>query len=188
MNESPSTGLGAWQGGDFVLASHLDDGNPVALCVACTRLGRCRLGLRAERLQDGIVTTEIICDAENEGGPRVAHGGWTAGVLDELVGHVPILHRQLSVTGTLNIRYLKPVPIERPLHGRARLVRKEGSRWYVEASLALASTGAELATAEAIMVERDPAHFERHRLWLQGQDTAGRAAEAIPNTDGGTKN
>jgi acyl-coenzyme A thioesterase PaaI-like protein len=163
--------LGEWQGGDFVLTEPPGQGQ-VMLCLACSRLGHCRLGLRAESLSDGVVTTDIECGPENEGGPRVAHGGWTAGVLDELVGHVPIMHRQLSVTGTLSIRYLKPVPIGRPLRGRAQLVRREGRRWYVEASLSLAASGAELATAEAVMVERDPAHFERHRRWLAEQDNA----------------
>ena len=163
-------GLGAWQGGDFVLGANLDDGAPVALCVACTRLGRCRLGLRAEKLEDGVVTTDLVCDRNNEGGPRVAHGAWVAGVLDELVGHVPILHQQLSVTGTLTVRFLKPVPIDRRLRGTARLVRKEGRKWFVEAVLALRSSGAELARAEAVMVERDPQHFERHRRWLAEQD------------------
>jgi catechol 2,3-dioxygenase len=53
-------------------------------------------------------------------GPRLHHVGlWTAGVLDEVLGHVPILQGQLTVTGTLTVRFVKPVPIERPLEARA---------------------------------------------------------------------
>lgn len=163
-----------WAGGDFVTT----DGRgaavpPVHLCAACARAGHCRLGLGVERLQpDGRVETDLVCGAENEGGPGVAHGGWTAGVCDELVGHVPLLHGQLAVTGTLTVRFVRPVPIDRPLRGQAWVTRKEGSRWFVEARLCLLATGAELARAEAVMVQRDLGHFDRHRQWLADQDTA----------------
>lgn len=157
-----------WAGGDFVVGPGQQ---PVHLCVACSRLGHCRLGLVVERLQPGgEVETELVCGPENEGGPGVAHGGWTASVLDELVGHVPLLQGQLAVTGTLTVRFVKPVPIGRPLRARAEVARKEGSRWFVEARLMLASTAAVLAFGEGIMVERDRGHFARHREWLAGQD------------------
>ena len=156
------------QGGDFVLGE-LASNNEINLCQACARLGHCRMGLRTERLDDGVVTTELSCRSENEGGPGIAHGGWVAGVLDELVGHVPILHGHLTVTGTLTVRFVKPVPIETPLLGEARMLRREGSRWYIEARLTMLSSGAELALAEAVMVERDARHYERHRQWLADQ-------------------
>jgi acyl dehydratase len=163
--------LDDWVGGDFQLGP-VGDGS-IALCGACRRIGHCRLGLRRELLdRDGVVTTEIVCAESEEGGPGVAHGGWTAGVLDELVGHVPLLNGQLAVTGQLTVRFVKPVPIGRPLLATAWRERKEGSRWYVRAVLVLASTGAELATGEGILVERDREHFARHRAWLEEQDAA----------------
>ena len=77
-----------WAGSDFQLPA--DPASPVALCGACRRLGACRLGLGREELQpDGSVHTHLVCGPENEGGPDVAHGGWTAGVFDEVLGHVP---------------------------------------------------------------------------------------------------
>src|SRR6185436_3900317 len=64
----------------------------VVLCGSCQRLSRCRLGMRRETLQDdGVVISEIECPRDNEGGPNVAHGGWTAGILDEMVGHALLL-------------------------------------------------------------------------------------------------
>src|SRR5712672_1528928 len=84
MAESP------WAGSDFQLPPAPE--SPVALCGACRRLGGCRLGLGREELQpDGSVHTDLVCGPENEGGPDVAHGGWTAGVFDEVLGHVPVL-------------------------------------------------------------------------------------------------
>ena len=169
---SGPTDLDEWVGGDF--QSGPAGNGAIALCGACRRIDHCRLGLRTEFLgADGRVTTEIVCAETEEGGPGVAHGGWTAGVLDELVGHVPLLHGQLAVTGELKVRFIKPVPIGRPLLATAWRERKEGSRWYVRAVLILASTGAELATADGVLVERDRAHFARHRTWLAQQDQAG---------------
>ena len=146
----------------------------VRLCAACARLGDCRLGLRSEVLEDdGSVTTELVCDESYEGGPGVAHGGWTAGALDELVGHVVFQHRTLSVTGKLTVSFLRPVPVNRPLRATARKVREENGRWFVHAEIALAATGAVLATAEGEMVLREYKHFARFREWLAAEDAKG---------------
>lgn len=162
---------GSWVGGDFQLGRARP--GAIALCGACSRLGACRLGLRTETLgPDGVVTTELVCAETEEGGPGVAHGAWTAGVLDELVGHVPLLSGRLAVTGELSVRFVKPVPIGRPLVATAWRERQEGSRWFVRARLVLAGSGAELARADAVLVERDRGHFARHRAWLAEQDGA----------------
>ena len=160
-----------WAGSDFQLPP--EPASPVALCGACRRLGACRLGLGREELQpDGSVHTDLVCGPENEGGPDVAHGGWTAGVFDELLGHVPLLNGELAVTGQLSVTYVKPVPVGRPLHARAWTVRRAGHRWYVAGEMTLASTGAVLARGEAVMVVRDIGHFARHQKWLAQQDQA----------------
>jgi acyl-coenzyme A thioesterase PaaI-like protein len=163
---------------DANLTDAIDPGSSPALtsfglCGGCERLLRCRLGFEFERLlDDGSVETSVTCTAEHEGGPSVAHGGWTAAAFDELLGHVPKLHGILAVTGQLSVTYLKPVPIDRPLIGRSWVERREGSRWYVKGELTLAATGAVLSLGEAVMVKRDPLHFERHREWLAQQDLA----------------
>lgn len=170
MNDGRDNTVHRWAGGDFVLPAQSRPGE-VLLCQACTRLGRCRLGLKVEELTpQGTVLTHVVCSEEHEGGPGVAHGGWTAGVLDELVGHVPLLLGVLAVTGSLNVRFIRPVPIERELIASAHVTGREGSRWFVTAELALESSGSVLATGEGILVERDPAHFARHQAWLQNQD------------------
>jgi acyl-coenzyme A thioesterase PaaI-like protein len=152
-------------------AAHL----PFALCRACRRLGYCRMGIHDEAMDDtGTVSYRLRCDRENEGGPNVAHGGWTAGVLDELVGHIAVLNGQLAVTGQLNVTFVKPVPVDQPLSARAWRYAKRGSRWFVRAVLCLEASGAELARADGILVERDPGHFARHREWLEGQLASGR--------------
>lgn len=143
------------------------------LCRACSRRGSCRLGLEVESLEtDGSVRTQLVCDEEHEGGPGVAHGGWTAAVLDELVGHVPLLHGQLAVTGSLSVRFVRPIPVRAPLLGSAAVTKREGSRWHVEAQLLLIGTDAVLAIGEGVLVERDPGHFARFQSWL-GEQSGG---------------
>jgi acyl-coenzyme A thioesterase PaaI-like protein len=164
-----------WAGTDFQLPQSTT-GVSVSLCGGCARAGACRLGLGQERLlEDGTTETNLVCAVEHEGGPNVAHGGWTAGVFDEVLGHVPMLHKQLAVTGQLTVTYVKPVPIGRPLHAVARIDKREEKRWYVSGELILSATGAVLGRAEAVMVLRDQAHFDRHRQWLAEQDALSTA-------------
>lgn len=159
-----------WAGGDFQQPPRTDGG--VALCGACRLRGECRLGLTTERLDDdGVARFGIVCPAGHEGGPGVAHGGWTAGVLDEVLGHVPILHGHMSVTGTLTIRFERPVPVERALEARAWVERRERRKWFIEGELVLASSGAILARGSGIFIERDPGtHFVDFERWLAEQD------------------
>ena len=50
----------------------------VLLCSGCTKRGSCRLGVLKEELRpDDTYSATVICGAENEAGPNVAHGGWT---------------------------------------------------------------------------------------------------------------
>ena len=101
----------------------------------------------------------------------MAHGGWTAGVLDEVLGHVPILQGQLTVTGTLTVRFVKPVPIQRPLEARAWVDRIERAKWFISGELVLASSGALLASGTGVWIARDgSSHFGDFERWLAEQD------------------
>jgi acyl-coenzyme A thioesterase PaaI-like protein len=167
-----------WAGTDFQQPPRNDGG--VALCGACARTRTCRLGLTTERLDaDGVACFDIVCSAANEGGPNVAHGGWTAGVLDEVLGHVPLLHQQLTVTGTLEVRFVKPVPIERALQARAWVDRVDGVKWFVSGELVLASSRALLASATGVWIARKREdHFGGFEQWLAAQDSAEDVTEA----------
>jgi uncharacterized protein (TIGR00369 family) len=140
------------------------------LCSGCSPRGACRLGLTAERLEDGLVTFDLACPADHEGGPGVAHGGWTAAAFDEILGHVVQLHGRFSVTATLTVNFAKPVPVGLPLIARARVDRLEGRKWFLSGELLLASSDAVLATATGLWIERRHAdHFEGFGTWLADQ-------------------
>jgi acyl-coenzyme A thioesterase PaaI-like protein len=164
----------AWIGSDSVGRLVSDDG--VTLCSACRAARECRLGVHREWLDaEDVATFEVTCPRDQEGGPNVAHGGWTAGVMDEMLGHVPILHDQMTVTATLTVNFKKPVPVERPLLARAWIDEVEGSKWFISGELLLLPSRSVLATATGIWIARDPSHFARHEQWLAEQDATGSA-------------
>lgn len=161
----------AWIGSDSVGRPMSDGG--VTLCGSCRSSRACRLGVTREWLaDDDIAHFEVSCPRDQEGGPNVAHGGWTAAVMDEMLGHVPILHEQMTVTATLTVNFKKPVPVERPLVARAWIDKVEGSKWFISGELALLPSKSVLATATGIWIARDPSHFARHEKWLAEQDAA----------------
>ncbi|WP_433632573.1 PaaI family thioesterase [Nocardia sp. CA-120079] len=142
----------------------------VRLCFGCRALNRCRFGIERERLgDDGVVVSHVVCLRENEGGPEVAHGGWTASVMDELVGHTLLLNDEFAVTGTLTVKFVRPVPVGWPLIGRAWVVGRENRKAFVRATLELESSGAIVAEADATMIKRPASHFELHYQWLETQ-------------------
>jgi acyl-coenzyme A thioesterase PaaI-like protein len=149
----------------------------VALCGACHLASSCRLGVRREWLDGEVAVFDVSCPRDQEGGPNVAHGGWTAAAMDEMLGHVPLLHNQMSVTATLTVNFRKPVPVERPLAGRAWIDKIEGSKWFISGELLLLPSRSVLATATGIWVARDYSHFARHETWLAEQDGAAKGSE-----------
>jgi hypothetical protein len=140
------------------------------LCVGCTPLGRCRNGIVAMKpLEDGRNLYQLSCPREQQGAPRIAHGGWTAAVMDELMGVVPIAQGGFAVTAKIAVEYLKPIPVEVPLDGSAWVERREGSRWYIAAEIRMAGTDTVLAKGTGVFVDRDAGHFKKHERWLEEQ-------------------
>ena len=146
------------------------DGVGHRLCASCVSNGACRLGLRCQGLgDDGVVSFDIVCSASFEGGPRVAHGGWTAATLDEMLGTVAMMHKAMTVTKSLTVEFLKPVPIDQPLKGRSWNDRKEGHRWHNVGEITLAATGVVLGRAKGVFSERSFDHFQKHDAWLAAE-------------------
>lgn len=150
-------------------------GGSVILCAECIRLERCRLGLTHEALAGEFRTeTGLECPRDHEGGPGVAHGGWIASVMDEALGHLPLLCGQMTVTATLTVDFVRPVPIQRPLKIIAWRDRVERNRWINVGELVLVQTGVVLARARGEFAMRDQArHFEKFREWLASEEGGG---------------
>jgi len=141
------------------------------LCAGCVPRGRCQFGITSCQLSaDGTARARVWMDASMEGGPGVAHGGWTASIFDEVLGQVPGLHGVLAVTKTLTVHYTRPVPVSRWLLAESRVESRSDGHWEISGVLTLEASGSELARARGTWVERTRRHFERHAEWLREQD------------------
>lgn len=142
----------------------------VPRCNGCAHRPACRVGIDSQRILEGDRMEAVVhCPAENEAGPGVAHGGWTATVLDECLGHLAVHLGGAPVTGTLTVVYKKPVPIERPLRLTAWIEGVEGRRWRIAGELLLGGTDTLLAAANGVWIERRPNHFTSFNAWMLGQ-------------------
>jgi acyl-coenzyme A thioesterase PaaI-like protein len=103
-----------------------------------------------------VIATVVLRDAF-EGAPGRAHGGIVAAAFDDVTGFVIGLLHEPAFTGELTVRYVKPVPVNKPLEMRARLRGRERRKLFIEAE---ARDGDELvATCKAIYITVDPTRF-----------------------------
>ena len=81
----------------------------VFLCLEpCGRRGTCRMGILAQRLDDdSSVSFDIECPSEYQESldPPLAHATWTAGIMSEMCGQLPLWLGIIAFTGTVTTRY-----------------------------------------------------------------------------------
>jgi uncharacterized protein (TIGR00369 family) len=141
------------------------------LCLGCTAVGRCQLGIdRVAVVGDHAIRAEVVAPANFEGGTGVAHGGWIAAVITEVLGQAPALHGRLAVTADLSVRYLRPVPIGRPLIVTGRIAARVAGRWTMTAEVHLEDDADVLAAGRGTWIERTAEHYVRHQEWLSERD------------------
>jgi acyl-coenzyme A thioesterase PaaI-like protein len=114
----------------FPYSPLIGPGNPIALPVEF-------------RFEAGIVRGRATFTAPYCGPPEHVHGGVVAAVFDELLGTVNVANGLGAMTGTLTVRYRKPVPLHaeirmegRPAGVDGRKVYAEGTMWHGETLLA----------------------------------------------------
>lgn len=148
--------------------------NGIAPCRGC-RVGErpCRFGaddLVALSPQEGLA--HLVCPRDFDGGPEVAHGGWIAGVFDDVLGRFLNHWDVKTVTASLSVNYLLPVPTGQPLTVGVRILSREGRRITMAGALRLRGEERDRATAHGVWVETRPDHFERHRDQLSAYLTS----------------
>ena len=70
----------------------------------------------------------VTMDWQYEGPPGCVHGGWVAALFDDFLGMAQKLTGQPGFTGTLNVRYVKPTPLEKELTLLGWVERVEGRK------------------------------------------------------------
>jgi acyl dehydratase len=119
------------------------------------------MGILAERLEDeNSASFDIECPNEYRESPHLAHGSWTAGVMSEMCGHLPVTLGVIAFMGTVTTRFEAPVPLGERLVGRAILEGRERRKLFVKATLTSSVTGTELAKASAIMIAAEAADLQ----------------------------
>lgn len=97
---------------------------------------------------DGAAIGRCTLDRRYEGPPTYAHGGISALLLDQVMGHAVAAAGHPGVTGRLEVRYRATVPLGEPLRVEARLVDVLGVRAAVRGSISL-ETAPDVALVEA---------------------------------------
>jgi len=95
------------------------------------------------------------------GPPAHAHGGIIATILDEAMGKVSKLRNIIALTGQMEVKYLKPVPLFKPLIVEGWELRVSG-REHLHAAEIRNRDGEVLATSTATFIEIDP-----HRMFAK---------------------
>ena len=95
------------------------------------------------------------------GPPAHAHGGIIATILDEAMGKVSKLRNVIALTSRMEVSYLKPVPLFKPLIVEGWEVRVRG-REHMHAAEIRNREGETLASSKATFIEIDP-----HRMFAK---------------------
>ena len=95
------------------------------------------------------------------GPPEHAHGGIIATILDEAMGKVNKLHNVVCLTSTMEVTYLKPVPLHKPLVTEGWEQRVRGREHYRSAEIRN-KEGEVLAVSKGKFIEIDP-----HRMFAK---------------------
>lgn len=110
---------------------HYDDG-----CFACGRDNPIGLNLDDFRLDDGRVSARFTPRPDFRGAGTTLHGGVAATALDEILVWAGLLvERVLTVTGTFEIRFRRPVYVDETIVVSARVEERRGRRLRLSGEL-----------------------------------------------------
>lgn len=119
-----------------------------AHCFVCGRQNPIGLSVSFRLEENGDVVTEFTPQAHHQGYPGVCHGGILYALLDETIGRATYRNGLMTVTGSMEIRYRKPVPIGsrvrllgRLVADRGRLLEGEGEAVLEDGSVAAEARG-----------------------------------------------
>lgn len=128
-----------------------DDGN----CFACGPDNARGMHLRFERAAAGEegVRAGVTLAPHYQGWRGIAHGGIVMALLDEAMAHAAGYAGHRGVTASVNVRFRRPVPLERPLEVRGRVAWQRRNVLGVEATISDAA-GTVLVQSEGHVVSR----------------------------------
>ena len=101
------------------------------MCMVCGTQNSAGLGAAFYELDNGELLGTFTPKPEHQGYPGRLHGGIASTLLDETIGRAISISEPdaWGVTVELNVRFRRPVPLDRPVRARARIV-KDSSRIF----------------------------------------------------------
>ena len=120
-------------------------------CFGCGRQNP--IGLKLSFYEDGDQVWAPWAPArEHQGYEGIVHGGLISTVLDEVMGWAIYIRKLWAVTGTMNVRFRKPVRVGDALTARAWVESVTGRKVDVRAQLVRDGDGQVLADATALFI------------------------------------
>jgi len=107
------------------------------MCFVCGRENP--IGLHVPFFVDGdAVVAEFVPQPEHQGYPGMMHGGLVTTLLDETIGRASFLRDMWTMTGRLEVRFRRPVPIGEKITVVARITRLRHNLMEAEGEVRLA--------------------------------------------------
>jgi uncharacterized protein (TIGR00369 family) len=126
-------------------------------CFGCGPANPTGLQLEFLLAEDGRVVGLPTIPNCFEGPPGYLHGGIIATILDETMSKTTRALGLTTVTGQMEINYLRPVHSATPVRLEGRLLRSEGRKHWTEARI-LDPRGRVLASAKGLFIEVGGSH------------------------------
>lgn len=142
-------------------------------CFGCGQENPIGLKLTFFEQPDGSVYADWTPQRVHQGYQGIAHGGIISTVLDEVMGWSTYVRKIWAVTGTLTIRYRKPVAIGEATRARAWVESVNGRKVEIKAELRRLADDLLLADASSIFIKVSE---EQAANW-QGRYISDSAAE-----------
>ena len=126
-------------------------------CFGCGPANPTGLQLEFLQAEDGSVVCLPTISNSFEGPPGYLHGGIIATILDEAMSKTTRALGLTTMTGQMEINYLRPVHSATAIRVEGRLLRSEGRKHWTEARI-LDPRGHMLAKAKGLFIEIGGSH------------------------------
>jgi uncharacterized protein (TIGR00369 family) len=134
---------------------------PKNYCFACGNDNADGMRLKFTYDQErGRFVCRFRLDKRYTGPPGHCHGGIIATILDEAMGKVNKLRQVIALTSRITVEYLRPVPLDKPLHVESREVSVRGRR-HVNMAEIINRKGEVLARSRGLFIVIDPKQFAK---------------------------
>jgi len=128
------------------------------------------LQLRCQVTEEGVATV-FTPQPQQEGYPGITHGGIITAVLDETIGWaVAVDRKSFFVTGELNVRFLRPLPIGEQVRVNGRVVEHK-TRYSVAEGEIVDDAGTVYARAQGKFFckpEQDARKVDEYLTYVEG--------------------